>query len=112
MNPLLDKEQQLERIVTELPDQPITKAVLDGYSRTKMAVSFSNKLLTPGLVLKRETDPLVLSDGLEQEEEPAILPIENDVSMETEYEYSQYSQAALLNEVSCYGDNQSECSCV
>lgn len=95
----LDKEEELKHIVTELPDQPITKAVLDGYSRARMVTSFSNTIVVPGAILKRDNHPIIVSNGDQDEEEPAILPVDSDVSMGTEYEFSHNSQALLLNEV-------------
>ena len=83
--------------MTELPDQPLTKAVLDGYSRARMVTSFSNTIIAPGTVLKRDNQPLVVQDG--DEEEPAILPVEDNISVDTEYEFSHNSQTLLLNEV-------------
>ena len=83
-----DKEQQLERVVNELPDEPVTRAVLEGFSRTSMVDTFSNKLHAPGVVFRRDANPLVgyvCEDDNEREPEspPAILPVENHVDMAT-----------------------------
>lgn len=85
---LKDKEQQLERVVNELPDEPVTRAVLEGFSRTSMVDTFSNKLHAPGVVFRRDANPLVgyvCEDDNERELEspPAILPVENHVDMAT-----------------------------
>ena len=61
-----------------------------------MVTSFSNTIIAPGSVLKRDNQPVVIREG---EDEPAILPVDNDISMETEYEFSHSSQALLLQEV-------------
>ncbi len=61
-----------------------------------MVTSFTNTIVAPGTVLKRDNQPVVINDD---DNESAILPIDNIVPMETDYEFSQCSQSLLLNEV-------------
>ena len=74
----------MERLVTELPDQPVVNTVLDGYSKLHITDSFLLPTLhTPGGVYRKEVEPLSrhthhIPDDVKQEESPpALLPIEN-----------------------------------
>lgn len=109
----VEKEQKLERIVNELPNQPVIRTVLEGYSRTRMANSFSSTLRTPGVVYRKEVDPLIgpeprpsVTDD-RTESPPAILPIENhtdfgedinksmDFDMQSQYEVNHMTNTCL-----------------
>ena len=62
-----------------------------------MVTSFTNTIIAPGTVLVRDNQPVIKEQC--DDDEPAILPVDYNVSMETEYEFSHSSQALLLNEV-------------
>jgi golgin subfamily A protein 1 len=84
---LENKDAKLNRLITELPDQPLVQTVLEGYSKSQMASTFSSSLQTPGGVYRKEVEPLSRPEGLplksvgsidgEGSSPPAILPIEN-----------------------------------
>ncbi|XP_019849807.1 PREDICTED: golgin subfamily A member 1-like isoform X2 [Amphimedon queenslandica] len=74
---LKEKEEKLDRLVTELPDQPVVNTVLDGYSKSRMASSFTNSLRsTPGGVYRKEVEPLPRPVPRDPSD-PALLPVEN-----------------------------------
>ena len=59
---LADREAQLERMVRELPDLPVTRAVLDGFSRSHLLESLpSGSLPSPGGVYQKKAEPLTPS---------------------------------------------------
>ena len=82
---IAEKEEKLERLVTELPDQPVVNTVLDGYSKSHMVSSFSNSLHAPGGIYRKEVEPLARPTPRDPSD-PALLPVENRVEEEEEEE--------------------------
>ena len=63
---LTDREAQLERMVRELPDLPVTQAVLDGFSRVHLLESVPlGSLPSPGGVYRKNAEPLTPSGAAE-----------------------------------------------
>lgn len=61
-----DREAQLERMVRELPDLPVTRAVLDGFSRSHLFKSLPpGSLPSPGGVYRKNAEPLTPSGTTE-----------------------------------------------
>ena len=61
-SPHADREAQLERMVRELPDLPVTRAVLDGYSRSHLLESLPlGSFPSPGGVYRKNAEPLTPS---------------------------------------------------
>ena len=82
---IAEKEEKLERLVTELPDQPVVNTVLDGYSKSRMVSSFSNSLRAPGGIYRKEVEPLARPTPRDPSD-PALLPVENRVEDEEDEE--------------------------
>ena len=78
----------MDRLVTELPDQPVVNTVLDGYSKSRMVSSFTTSLRTPGGVYRKEVEPLVRPVPRDPSD-PALLPIEN--RLEEDYDDERFN---------------------
>ena len=114
-----EAEQQLERMVRELPTFPVTRAVLEGYSRAHLFNSLPTILRAPGGVYRKDTAPVLSPNGTEdgshrvlshsrhssasseddeedgEEEQPAVLPVQNHLYSEkllVEHPYPQINE--------------------
>lgn len=77
---LVEAEQELERMVRELPTFPVTKAVLAGYSRAHLFTSLTTTLQAPGGIYRKETSPSLRSS--EADHSAATTPVDGSADLE------------------------------